>query len=70
MRIEDWIKHLEHLGVADAGPLPPEKTLLSGARGEQHRGQGARSGLDEWVRQWLVCEERRRAFARRENDRL
>lgn len=35
MQTEDWIKHLEHLGAPDAGPLPPEKTLLSGERGEQ-----------------------------------
>jgi hypothetical protein len=35
MHIEDWIRHLEHLGTPDAGALPPERTLLSGDRGEQ-----------------------------------
>jgi len=35
MRIDAWIQHLEHLGLADPAPLPPEKTLLSGERGEQ-----------------------------------
>lgn len=35
MRIDSWIQHLERLGQADPTPLPPEKTLLAGERGEQ-----------------------------------
>ena len=35
MQIDAWIQHLERLGLPDAASLPPEKTLLSGERGEQ-----------------------------------
>lgn len=35
MRIDSWIQHLSQLGEADPAPLPPEKTLLAGNRGEQ-----------------------------------
>ena len=35
MRIGDWITHLERLGSSEPAPMPPEKTLLAGTRGEQ-----------------------------------
>ena len=35
MNPADWIRHLESLGATAASDLPPDPTLLSGARGEQ-----------------------------------
>ncbi|MFM7134334.1 MAG: hypothetical protein ACKO0W_08460 [Planctomycetota bacterium] len=36
MKIADWIRHLEQVaGIPDLPRIPPDPTLLSGARGEQ-----------------------------------
>ena len=35
MTRDDWIRHLSALGGAEAAPLPPDRTLFEGPRGEQ-----------------------------------